>query len=68
MLCSYYERQKEAVENPDTIMSIITDGMAQNHCVLPWLAGLKEFPNPLPQHLLGVLEHGHELVRCLQLS
>jgi hypothetical protein len=34
----YYERRKEARENADTIMSIITDGFAQTHCLLPWIS------------------------------
>lgn len=34
----YYNRRKEAKDNPDTIMSIITDGFAQSHCMLPWIA------------------------------
>ena len=48
---TYYERIKEALENPDTIMSCISDGMAQNHCELPYLSNLAKFPATLPQHL-----------------
>jgi hypothetical protein len=48
---SYYERIKEALDNPDTIMSCISDGMAQNHCELPYLSNLNKFPDTLPQHL-----------------
>ena len=41
-------------------MSIITDGMAQVHCELPWQANLATFPEKLTQHFQGVLEHGVE--------
>jgi hypothetical protein len=32
----YYRRRNEAICNPDKCMSIISDGMAQCHCLLPW--------------------------------
>ena len=35
---AYYLRRKTAIENPNTHFSIITDGFAQNHCILPWIA------------------------------
>jgi hypothetical protein len=38
-------------------LSINTDGMAQNHCKLPWLGNLAGFADPLPQHIQGVLIH-----------
>ena len=38
---SYYERREEALQDPDVIWSLIGDGMAQAHCQLPHLAGLK---------------------------
>lgn len=59
---SYYDRKKEAIENPDSVMSVILDGMSQNHCSLPWMSNQKEFGAPLTQHLQGVLEHGRRLV------
>jgi hypothetical protein len=42
-------------------LSIVTDGMAQQHCLLPWLANLSQFPKYLPQHLQGVMIHGRLL-------
>jgi len=42
-------------------MSIITDGMAQVHCELPWQANLMAFPEKLIQHFQGVLEHGRKV-------
>jgi len=42
-------------------MSIITDGMAQVHCELPWQANLATFPEKLTQHFQGVLEHGRKI-------
>jgi hypothetical protein len=55
---SYYERIQHALDHPDEIMSMISDGMSQNHCALPWLSGQKEFDAPIKQKIQGVLEHG----------
>ena len=38
------------------------DGMAQIHTELPFLANQKKFDNQLPQHLLGIKEHGQKFV------
>jgi hypothetical protein len=54
---SYYARRHEALQYPSTVWSIIGDGMAQQHCQLPYLAGLKTI-DTLPQHLQGVYAHG----------
>lgn len=35
--------------------------MAQNHCNLPWMGNLAQFPQCLKQHLQGVLCHGRIL-------
>lgn len=35
---AYYKRKVHAMENPDTVMSVISDGFAQTHCLLPWVA------------------------------
>eukprot|EP01039_Chlorochromonas_danica_P012126 gene12126-13782_t len=57
----YYERRRLARENPKEYMSIISDGMAQVHCELPWQANLDSFPAKLTQHFQGVLEHGKKV-------
>ena len=54
---SYYERRDAAIQDPTNIWSFIGDGMAQQHCHLPYLAGLKEIDR-LPQHLQAMLIHG----------
>ena len=46
---------------PNEYLSIVTDGMAQQHCLLPWLANIHQFPKYLPQHLQGVYAHGRLL-------
>ena len=53
-LC-YYDRIQYALSHPE---SCISDGMAQQHCILPHMAGIDPFGSPLSQHLQGVLEHG----------
>ncbi len=64
---AYYSKINMAVQDPENYMSIISDGMAQGHTELPWMANLKQFPQTLPQHLQGIIEHGREFVRCLLL-
>jgi hypothetical protein len=46
---------------PDSFLSIVSDGMAQHHNQLPYLANQIAFPKPLAQHLQGVVCHG----RCM---
>jgi hypothetical protein len=58
---AYYERAQEAVQMPGSAMSLISDGMCQNHSKCPWLGNLKDFPACITQHLQGVLEHGREM-------
>lgn len=59
----YYMKISEACNDPHNCMSIISDGMQQAHSDLPWLCNLKQFPQSLPQHLQGMIEHGEEFVR-----
>ena len=59
-LC-YYDRIQNALSHPESCMSCISDGMAQQHCILPHMAGIDRFGSPLSQHLQGVLEHGQLL-------
>ena len=53
----YYERRRKAMTMPDKFLSIITDGMMQAHCELPWYGNL-DGSDTLPQHIQGVLAHG----------
>ncbi len=56
----YYRRCALAETDPDKYMSIIIDGMAQNHTQLPYLANVKDFGDKkLDMHLEGVIEHGY---------
>ena len=45
-------------QNP-SIMSIIIDGMDNNKCRCPYLGRQATFSNPVPQHIIGVKEHGY---------
>ena len=56
----YYERRWKACQDPTKFLSIITDGMAQVHCQLPYYANVEQ-GDTLPQHLQGVLAHGRFL-------
>lgn len=59
---TYYQRQQLALDHPDEYMSIIVDGMAQNHTELPYLANLNKTSNTFGQHIVGIIEHGQEFV------
>jgi hypothetical protein len=58
----YYSRRNDAILTPSLFMSIIADGMQQSHCLLPWLANLYQYSPYLPQHLQGVINHGHQII------
>lgn len=58
---SYYDRAYQAEAEPGKYVSLIADGMAQNHTRLPWLANMKE-PFSLQQHLQGIIDGGSEFV------
>ena len=51
-------RVNQALLMKEDFLSIVTDGMAQQHCLLPWLSNLAQFPKYLTQHLQGLLAHG----------
>ena len=58
----YRIRVREAVDrDPNNTMSFIIDGASQNHChIIPHSGAVgPEFGDGLPQHLQGVLTHGH---------
>lgn len=54
----YGIRRRHAMEHPNEYCSIISDGMAQGHCELPWLGQTSHFSQPLVQHFQGCLNHG----------
>lgn len=60
---SYKKRAKNAVKpnNRSTMLSMIIDGMDQNHCRVPNLQETT-FGKPITQHLTGVLVHGKGIV------
>ena len=60
-LYNYVCRLNQALFGKKDFLSIVTDGMAQQHCLLPWLANLTGFSKYLPQHLQGVFAHGRIL-------
>lgn len=59
---AYYARAHQADQEPGNYVSLISDGMAQNHTRLPWLANMKDFSECLPQHIQGIIDHGKEFV------
>ncbi|MFY7730220.1 MAG: hypothetical protein ACOVRN_11940 [Flavobacterium sp.] len=56
----YYKRRVKAELNPHEYLSIITDGMAQHHCCLPWCANIGS-ANTLPHHIQGLIVHGRKI-------
>lgn len=55
-------RIQNAILQPMDYLSIVSDGMAQGHCLLPWEAGKHGWSKQLPQHLQGVLVHGRHTI------
>ena len=53
-----HARIMKACEDSYNFLSLIGDGMAENHTALPWLGNLREAGRPLNQHLQGILVHG----------
>ena len=54
---AYGHRRKLAAMEPAHYLSIIADGMAQNHTKCPWFGNLDEPSKILNQHIQGVLNH-----------
>ena len=56
---AYMENRQQAQERLDLYMSLIIDGMSQDHCVLPYLAG-KDAPSSgeMKQKIIGAKQHG----------
>ena len=54
---SYAARRNDAIMERSRYMSLISDGMAQGHNVLPYFANQNSWTDSLPQHLQGVLNH-----------
>lgn len=57
----YYDRRTEAMLNKYMFLSTISDGMQQNHCLLPWFGHNKMPAVHIKQHLQCVLMHGHNM-------
>lgn len=59
----YVFRIQQALNYKCDFLSIVSDGMAQSHCLLPWEAGMHCWNKHLPQHLQGVIAHGrHHII------
>ena len=60
---AYYTKRNNAMNEPLKYLSIISDGMAQGHCKLPWMANIKDVDSDkqLDQHLQGVYAHGRSI-------
>ena len=54
-------RARLAIDFPDSYLSLVSDGMAQHHNQLPYMANQATFSKQLAQHLQGVVCHG----RCM---
>jgi hypothetical protein len=57
---SYYRRRLLAEQYPSEYLSLITDGMAQEHCKLPWCANFSRI-GTLPHHIQGLIVHGRRI-------
>lgn len=55
---AYMENRQQSQERPDLAMSCIIDGMAQDHCILPSLAGEDTPSCMIKQKIVGAKQHG----------
>lgn len=56
---AYIRNRELAQERPDLYMSLIIDGMAQDHCILPYYAGQHTETGPVvKQKIIGAKQHG----------
>lgn len=51
----FAERKEDAIRDPNAHISLISDGMAQTHCLLPYLGNQDSFSTPLSQHFQGMV-------------
>ena len=58
----YGERKKQSQLYPGQYLSLITDGMQQTHCELPYSGNKVQHSNKVKQHLQGVYPHSHNLL------
>jgi len=54
----YVRKRQLAQERPDLYMSLIIDGMSQDHCVLPYCANINTKSVLLKQKVIGAKQHG----------
>jgi hypothetical protein len=52
-------RRREAINNPDTVFSCISDGMQQSHSKCPHLGGT-QFSKAMDLKIQGIIDHGRE--------
>ena len=55
---AYYQRRVLAQDHPEMYMSIILDGMQQNHTKIPYYANQKTASSVVTHHLQGAKVHG----------
>ena len=56
---AYMMRRQRAQEHPELFMSVIIDGMSQDHCILPYYAGKAQSSKTvLKQKISGAKQHG----------
>lgn len=54
----YVKKRQLAQEFPHKYMSLIIDGMSQDHCILPYCANMVTKNNILKQKIMGAKQHG----------
>jgi hypothetical protein len=54
----YHRRRLLALQNKEKYLSMVMDGMDQNHSKFPHLPK-RDFKAPLKMHVQGILEHGY---------
>ena len=55
---TYVKKRQLAQENPELYMSLIIDGMSQDHCILPYFGNKKTANVMVKQKIIGAKQHG----------
>jgi hypothetical protein len=55
---TYVRKRELAQDHPDLFMSLIIDGMSQDHCMLPYCANKVVKSTILKQKIIGAKQHG----------
>ncbi len=58
---TYYTRRNRGEQLKHSYLSLITDGMQQTHCAVPYLGNVSNAVDSVPHHVQGIIVHGKKI-------